>query len=75
MLSGMSHVGIHWPRVMLQELKFIQEIGTRIGDATGEKRSHFFLHQAISMAVQRGNVSSILGTAQNVSKMDEIFYL
>ena len=56
-------------------LKFIQEIGSRIADATGEKHSHFFLDQAISMAVQRGNVSPILGTAPNVIQMDEIFCL
>ena len=56
-------------------LKFIKEIGSRIAAATGEKRSKLFLFQAISMAVQRGNVSSILGTAPNAEKMEEIYYL
>ena len=42
--------------------KFITEIGSRIADATGEKRLTYFLFQAISMAAQRGNVASILGT-------------
>ena len=55
--------------------KFIEEIGNRIELATGEKRSKYFLFQAISMAAQRGNVSSILGTAPNSKKMDEIYYL
>ena len=56
-------------------LKFIEAIGTRISEATGEKRSKFFLFQAISMAVQRGNVISVLGTAPDTKKMDEIFNL
>ena len=55
--------------------KFIEEIGDRIALATGEKRAKYFLFQAISMAAQRGNVSSILGTAPNSKKMDEIYYL
>ena len=56
-------------------LKFIRDIGSRIADATGEKRSKYFLFQAISMAVQRGNVASILGTVPDVKKLDEIFYM
>ena len=55
--------------------KFITEIGSRIADATGEKRSTYFLFQAISMAAQRGNVASILGTSPNTKKLDEIYYL
>ena len=56
-------------------LKFISEIGKRIGDATREKRSRYYLFQAISMAIQRGNVASILGTTQNSKKLEEIFNL
>ena len=56
-------------------LKFVREIGGRIAEATGEKRSRYYLLQAISMAIQRGNVSSILGTAQNGKKLEEIYYL
>ena len=55
--------------------KFINEIGTRIVESTGEKRARYFLFQALSMATQRGNVASILGTTPNVKKMDEIYYL
>ena len=50
-------------------------MGGRIAEATGEKRSRYYLLQAISMAIQRGNVSSILGTAQNGKKLEEIYYL
>ena len=56
-------------------LKFVREIGGRIAESTGEKRSRYYLFQAISMAIQRGNVSSILGTAQNGKKLEEIYYL
>ena len=56
-------------------LKFITEIGARIALATGEKKSKYYLFQAISMAVQRGNVISVLGTTPDCKKMDEIFYL
>ena len=51
------------------------ELGTRIATATGEKRSKYFLFQAISMAIQRGNVISILGTTPDTKKLDEVFYL
>ena len=53
----------------------IQDIGARIALSTGEKRSRYFLFQAISMAVQRGNVISVLGTTPDAKKMEEIFYL
>ena len=56
-------------------MKFVTEIGKRISTATGEKKAKYYLFQAISMAIQRGNVISILGTTPNCKKMDEVFYL
>ena len=56
-------------------LKFIEDIGSRISAVTWQKRSKFFLFQAISMAIQRGNVISVLGTTPDSKKLDEIFYL
>ena len=50
-------------------------IGKKIQDITGEKRSTFYLFQSISMAIQRGNAASVLGTAKTGKKLDEIFYL
>ena len=41
----------------------------------GEKRSKFHLYQRISMAVQLGNVASVLGTVGHQDKLNEIFYL
>ena len=56
-------------------LKFIGEIGKRIADNTGEKRSSSYLFQSISMAVQRGNVASIRGSVPDTRTLSEIFYL
>ena len=56
-------------------LKFLKDIGSRISESTGEKRSTQYLFQRLSMATQRGNVASILGTTPNMRNLDEIFYL
>ena len=56
-------------------LKFVKEIGTRIADASGEKRSTSFLFQAISVAIQRGNAASVAGTIPNARQLDEIYHL
>ena len=52
-------------------LKFVKDIGKRIEDNTGEKRSTSFLFQAISMAVQRGNAASIRGSIPNAKSLSE----
>ena len=56
-------------------LKFIKDIGSRIAETTGEKRSTSYLFQSIGIATQRGNASSIAGTVPTVKKLDEIYYL
>ena len=56
-------------------LKLVQEIGKKIRDETGERRSTSFLLQSISMAVQRGNCASIMGTVGFQKKLEEIYYL
>ena len=53
----------------------IKTLGKKIQEKTGEKRSTFFLFQSISLAVQRGNATSVLGTARTGEKLDEIYYL
>ena len=53
----------------------VKEIGQKLCDITGDKRSTFYLFQRISMAIQRGNASSVLGTVSSSSNMEEIFYL
>ena len=56
-------------------LKFVKEVGKKISDSTGEKRSTSFLFQAISIAVQRGNAASIRGTVPSLKSLNEIYYL
>jgi len=55
---------------------FVHELGRRIATVTGEKRSTEFLLQRLSVAIQRGNASSVLGTVDSGStNLDVIYYL
>ena len=58
-----------------ESLKFIREVGQRIANNFNDKRATSFLLQAISVAVQRGNVTSIKGSVPNTKSLHEIFYL
>ena len=53
--------------------KLVKEIGRKVMHETGEKRSAFFLFQSISIAIQRGNASCILGTVPHSEGLEEIF--
>ena len=46
-----------------RSLKFIKDLGKRIAFQTGDPLSRSYLFQRLSVAVQRGNAASILGTA------------
>ena len=56
-------------------LKFMKDLGSRISEATGEKRAKSFLFQSISMNLQRGNALCIMGTVGHHRKLDEIYNL
>ena len=56
-------------------LKFVRELGSKIADVNGEKRSTTFLFQSLGMAIQRGNAVSVTGTAPNAKSLHELFYL
>ena len=56
-----------------EEHKLVKEIGKRVMEETGETRSTFYLFQSISIAIQRGNASCILGTVPHSEGLDEIF--
>ena len=43
-------------------LAFINEVGRRIAEASGEPWSTAFLKQRLALAVQRGNAAAVLGT-------------
>ena len=53
--------------------KLIKDIGKKLKEASGEPRSTFFLTQRISIAIQRGNASCILGTVPFSIGLDSIF--
>ena len=46
----------------LQTRAFLKDLGRRIVSTTGEERSHFYFSQRVSVAVQRGNAASVMGT-------------
>jgi hypothetical protein len=52
-----------------------EDLGRRLRQATGEPRSRYFLVQRISIAIQRGNAASILGTLPSSANLHEIFNL
>ena len=56
-------------------LKFVKDIGQKIQECTGEKQATSYIFQAIGMATQRGNISSIRGSVPHTKSLDEIFYL
>lgn len=55
--------------------KFVSDLGKKITELTNEKRATLFLKQRLSIDVQRGNATSVLGTLPSTSSLDEVFYL
>ena len=53
---------------------FLRELGKRLKMATGEPRSYIFLLQRISVAIQVGNATSVLGSLPATSS-DEDFLI
>ena len=45
----------------------VQEIGKRIMQVSGDKRETMWLKQRLSMAIQRGNATSILALAKHLT--------
>ena len=45
-------------------LELCADIGRRIASVSGDPRSHTFLMQRLSLAVQRGNVAAVVGPIQ-----------
>jgi len=52
----------------------LKALGRRLSDVTGEPKSRTYLLQRISIALQRGNASSILGTIPSSSSLEEFYY-
>ena len=59
-----------------EAVNFIHDLGRRITTVTGERRATEFLLQRLSVAVQRGNAASVLGTVDCQSvNLDAVYYL
>lgn len=56
-------------------LHLISKIGPKLNEVSGDFRSHEYLVQRISLAIQRANASSILSTIPASTRLDQIFYL
>ena len=56
-------------------LKFLKDLGSRVSEATGEKRAKSFLFQSLSMNLQRGNALCVMGTVAHHRKLEEIYNL
>ena len=57
---------------------FIHELGRRMTAVTGERRATEFLLQRLSVAIQRGNAASVMGTVDwqtNNNSLDAVFHL
>ena len=52
-------------------LTFVEEIGARITTITGDKRETSHLFQSLGIAIQRGNIISILGSIPNSKLLPE----
>ena len=54
---------------------FLEELGGRLKRVMGEANARSYLHQCLSMAVQRGNAASIMGTISSSSDLADFFFL
>jgi len=54
-------------------LKFFQELGRRITSVNHDPKSSAYLVQRVSIAIQRGNCASVLGTCPPGQKLGGVF--
>ena len=56
-------------------LKFVDLLGSRLAQVSGEPRSASYLRQRLSVAIQRGNAAAVRGTVPEGVAMPELFNL
>ena len=54
---------------------FFRKVGDRLVEESNDKRARVFLMQRLSMAIQRGNSASIMGSLPTGHQLDELFDL
>ena len=58
-----------------EAIKFLEDLGHKLGLINGEKDSKSFLFQSIGISIQKGNAACILGTKRIYGKLEELSYL
>ena len=53
--------------------EFLKELGHQLKQLSGEANSFAYLTQRLSVAIQRGNAASVLGTIKTDSQEEEFF--
>ena len=73
MLSPIAHntMGLRTP----VSLKFMNDLGSRVSEATREKHAKSFLFQSLGMNQQRWYAQCIMGTIAHHRKLEEIYNL
>lgn len=54
---------------------FFKTVGDGLVRLTGNRAAKAFLFQRISLAIQRGNATCMLGTLPHASGMDQVYLL
>ena len=54
-----------------ETLSFLKDLGHRLHKTTGDSQSYQFLLQRLSVAIQRGNSTSVLGTLSSFDGLDD----
>jgi hypothetical protein len=58
-----------------EAIKFLENLGHKLGLINGEKHLKCFLFQSIGISIQKGNAACILGTKGILGKVEELAYL
>lgn len=58
-----------------EALSLAETIGSKLIECSGDRRSKDYFYQRISMAIQRANAASIMGSIPSGAKLDEVHYL
>lgn len=58
-----------------EAINFANKLGERLINETGEQRAKLFFMQNISIALQRGNAASVMGTFPSDEGLNEIFFI
>ena len=58
-----------------EALQFTDELGKMLIAITGEVLAKEFFKKNISLAIQRGNAASIMGSFDTSRKLDDVFYI